>query len=140
MTASNNFSFEYKPFSIDMGNLDKLCSLVINNHDREHVELEMKDSKTKFYSTEKKFQLDQEMVELLQKNGVSVMNSLYSTGDELAPWLYFFVVNDLVNNVTRLVVYYVKTIKDNFEVILDSYERKLTYSETIAILVKINCT
>lgn len=139
MTASNNFSFEYKPFSIDMGNLDKLCSLVINNHDREHVELEMKDSKTKFYSTEKKFQLDQELVELLQKNGVSVMNSLYSTGDELAPWLYFFVVNDLVNNVTRLVVYYVKTIKNNFEVILDSYERKLTYSETIAILVKINC-
>lgn len=139
MSASNNVTFEYKPFSIDMGNLDKLCSLVVNNHDREHIELEMKDSKTKFYSTEKKFQLDQELVKLLHKNGVTVMNSLYSTGDDVAPWLYFFVVNDLVNNVTRLVVYYVKTIKDNFEVILDSYERKLTYSETIAILIKINC-
>lgn len=133
---------------VDMNEIDELLKLVIDPTDRVREELEQSsprfDKNVNLFSTPKKAIFDIKIAHLYQRqaNGakVLVLNNLYASGNQIAPWLYFYVMYDTANNDNRIAFYYIKSIKvvnDTFEVDLDVHEQKLSYTETMNLSDKL---
>jgi hypothetical protein len=156
-TTLSNTS-DYEPFlvenqvfkKIDMNQIDNLLKLVIDPNDRVREESEQSSprfgKKVRLFSTQKKANFDSKINQLYQRqqNGenVVVLNSLYASGNQIAPWLYFYVIYDTPNNQNSIAIYYIKSIKvvdDIFEIDFDVHEQKLTYLETLNLSDKL-CT
>jgi hypothetical protein len=133
----------FKSIHIDTDEIEELAKVVINQKDRERVEREQGAPKfgkeVFFFSTEEKNRVDGQISELYRKqeNGgnVTVLNSLYASGNEIVPWLYFFIVlTD--NRQDRIIMYFIKRIDrfdDRFNVIIDVHHRRLSYMEALLI-------
>lgn len=133
---------------IDMDEIDNLLKLVIDPNDRVREELEQNsprfDKNVNLFSTPKKAIFDIKIDHLYQRQArgdkVCVLNNLYASGNQIVPWLYFYVIYDTTNNDNRIAFYYIKSIKvinDTFEVDLDIHEQKLSYIETMNLTDKL---
>lgn len=159
-TNNNNFEAlhdtDYQPFLVENGqatpiNMDQIddqLRLLIDPAQRHAQELAQADPRfgkeIVYFSTPKKSIFDANLKYLFErkKRGemVTILHSLYSSGNPIVPWLYFAIIYDSTNRDYWICYYYLKTIKsnpDHFEILLDVHQQRLTFHEVMELNEKI---